>query len=332
MRADHYYLLGSDFSLWTLPALNPRLNVDFNLLNNRHAIESLDISAGTGLFTTVDNNVFMAEKQYNITDFKPNRSWTSVLGTRLAFPGNLTFNIEGYYKHIYDRMYIPVSISLDDIDIRPQFDGQGRVWGIDVMLQKVQSRFWDGWLSYSFSHARYRDPSSGDMDMGISGGMRGDGWHFPHFHRFHNLNLVFNIRPAPRFNIYTRFGFASGTLLPRRVGDSPVSYPVSMYDPQNPSGDPQLIERYYWPSRWDDSSRTTPTLPMDIKFSIFGKNERGRTRYELYFAVENVLALVYRPQANTRFNTFTGEIETGSDSASYGIPIPIPSFGFKISY
>jgi hypothetical protein len=71
---------------------------------------------------------------------------------------------------------------------------------------------------------------------------------------------------------------------------------------------------------------------MDIKFSYFGKNYSGKVRYELYFAVENVLALVYSAQGNTRFNSYTGEIDTGSDSANYGIPIPIPSFGFKLSY
>ncbi|MCL2127089.1 MAG: hypothetical protein FWH38_02445, partial [Treponema sp.] len=151
------------------------------------------------------------------------------------------------------------------------------------------------------------------------------------YHRFHNINLVFNIRPAPRFNIYTRFGFASGTQLSRRTGDSPQCYPVFMYDPGNPS-DFRFIEKYTWPSVRDENNRTTPTLPMDIKFSIFGQNKKGRSRYEVYFAVENVLALLYRPQGNTSFNSYTGEIDTGSDSASYGIPIPIPSFGFKLSY
>ncbi|MCL2127330.1 MAG: TonB-dependent receptor plug domain-containing protein, partial [Treponema sp.] len=200
LRVDHYYLLGNGFSLRTKPALNPRLNIDFNAFKNRGFIESLDFSAGTGLFTSIDNTVFMAEKQYNITEAKPNRAWTSVLGTRFAFPEGLNLNIEGYYKYLYDRMYIPVSFGLDDVDIRPQFDGVGKIWGIDMMLQKLQSRYWDGWLAYSFSWARYRDPSSGSANMGISGGTRGDGWYFPGYHRFHNINLVFNIRPAPRFN------------------------------------------------------------------------------------------------------------------------------------
>ncbi len=229
-------------------------------------------------------------------------------------------------------MYIPVSIGLDDFDIRPQFNGEGRVWGIDLMLQKLQSRYWDGWLSYSYSWARYRDPSSGNATIGFSGGTRGNDWYFPNFHRFHNLNLVINIKPAPQFNFYTRFGLASGTQLPRRTTDRPATYPVFMFDDPETPGIPKFVQRYNWPSETDEDNRTTPTLSMDIKFSFFGKNRTGKTRYEIYFALENVLSLVYRPQGNTRFNTFTGVIETGSDAASYGLPIPIPSFGFKFSY
>ena len=112
----------------------------------------------------------------------------------------------------------------------------------------------------------------------------------------------------------------------RRIGSSPISYPVYLVERG------KFIEMFYWPSVRDDNNRTTPSLPMDIKFSIFGKNEKGKARYELYIAVENALALLYTSQGNTSFNQYTGEVETGSNAANYEIPIPIPSFGFKISY
>jgi hypothetical protein len=326
LRIDHYYLMGSGFSLVSQPSPGPRLNLDFNLFKNKGIVQSLDLSAGTGLFSSLNGNVFAAEKQYNISDFKPNRSWTSVLGGRLEFPGGLSLNIEGYYKYIFDRLYIPVSMGLDNLSIEPQFNGEGRAWGIDLLLQKLNSRFWDGWLSYSFNWTKYHDPDAGQSDMGISGGNRGNDWYFPGFHRFHNLNLVLNIKPVPRINIYTRFGFASGVLLPRRIGDHPLSYPV--YD----TNQGIFIEKFYWPSVRDENNRTTPSLPMDIKFSILGSARAGKTRYELYVAVENVLSLVYNAEGNTSFNSYTGEVDTGSMSATYEIPIPIPSFGFKISY
>ena len=332
LRLDHFYLIGDGFSLPTAPALNPRLNLDFNVFKSKGFIRSLDLSAGTGLFSSMSEMVVIAERQYNIDEVRPNRSWTSVLGTNLEFPEGLSLNVEGYYKYVYDRAYIPVNTGIDNFEPKPFFDGDGMIWGIDVMVQKLQSRFWDGWLSYSFNWTKYREPNGNSAGMGISGGNHGDAWYFPSYHRYHNLNLVLNVKPQPRFNIYVRFGLASGTQLARRVGDGPVSYPVYIIrDPADHTKN-QIIEMFYWPSENDENNRTTPSLPLDVKFSILGGNASGKSRWELYAAIENVLALIYTSQGNTSFNSYTGKVDTGSQSASYEMPIPVPSFGFKVSY
>jgi len=327
LRMDHFYLMGKGFSVGSEPVLNPRLNVDINIFKNIGIFNSLDISLGSGLFSSINDNVFYAEERYEIFEMKPNRSWTSILGIRFSFPESLSLNIEGYYKQIFDRMYIPVGMTLDDsLNIQPQFDGEGTVWGLDIMLHKVQSRFWDGWISYSYNWTKYHDPQGIVSGMGLSGGIRGSDWYYPQFHRFHNLNLVFNYKPVQNINLYLRFGFASGVQLSRPLTDKPESRPVLIYE------EGKIIEKYYWPSAIDENNRTTSSLPMDIKFSIFGSNKSGKTRYEVYVAVENVLALLYTAQGNTSFNSYTGQVDTGSNSASYELPIPVPSFGFKLSY
>ena len=331
LRIDHYYLLGKGLSLSSKPAFSPRLNLDFKVFQGNGFFQSIELSAGTGLFSSMNNNIFIAEEEYNISEIKPNRGWTSVIGARFEFLYGINFNIEGYYKYIYDRMYIPISAGLDDKDVRPQFNGEGRAWGFDLLLQKIQSRYWDGWLSYSFNWVKYRDPDAGKADMGYSGGVRGDDWYFPSYHRYHNFNLIFNFKPAPNINIYTRFGFASGVQLSQRITDTPESYPVYMYYPDNLTEN-KFIEIYYWPSVRDEKNRTTYSLPMDMKFSIFGSNKTGKTRYEMYMAVENILALIYTSQGNTSFNRYTGQVDKGSTTASYEMPIPIPSFGLKLCY
>jgi hypothetical protein len=333
LRVDHFHLIGKDgFSIQTKPALNPRLNIDFNVFKNRGFVQSFDISVGTGLFSSINSAVVFAEEKYNITEMKPNRSWTSVAGTRLELGSGFIVNIEGYYKYIFDRTYVPVDFNnIKEFVVEPQFNGIGRVWGIDLLLQKLQSRYFDGWLSYSFNWARYLDPDGGFSNLGLSGGNRGDDWYFPSYHRFHNLNLVLNIRPRPNINFYTRLGIASGLQLPRRIGDRPISYPVYMYEGFGSSAN-KFIEKYIWPSVNDENNRSTVSLPMDIKFSLFGKNSTGKVRFEVYVALENVLALLYTAKGNTSFNEYTGEVNTGSDAAAYEIPIPRPSFGFKISY
>ncbi|MDR2964822.1 MAG: TonB-dependent receptor plug domain-containing protein [Treponema sp.] len=332
LRLDHFYLVGDGFTASSTPALNPRLNLDFNILKDAGILKSLDLSAGSGLFSSVNDTVFMAEERFGIDKIYPNRSWTSILGLKFEFPESLVLNIEGYYKYVFDRMYVIVEMNPgEDVEVKPYFNGEGVIWGIDVMLQKIQSRYWDGWLSYSYSSTKYRDPEGRIGGTSLSGGNRGNDWYYPTFHRYHNLNLVFNYKPRTDMNLYMRFGIASGVPLSRRIGDKPESYPVLIFDRDNPT-DSYYIEKYSWDSVIDESNRTTPSLPMDIKFSIFGNNKNGKVKYEVYVAIENVLGLLYTAQGNTSFNQYTGEVDTGSYSASYDLPIPIPSFGFKISY
>jgi hypothetical protein len=327
-RIDHFILLGNGFTLNSAPAFNPRINVDFNVFKNKYFIKSFDLSVGSGLFSSVNKDVFIAEEKHNIDIMKPNRSLTSILGMKLEFPREISFTIEGYNKYVFNRMYIPINFS-NELDVNPRFDGIGRVWGVDIMLQRKESAFIDGWLAYSWNWAKYRDPSGGS-GMGRSGGNRGDDWYFPSYHRFHNLNLIVNIKPVQKINIFVSFGFASGVQLSRRVGDGPESYPVLIYDNNNPR-DSYFIEKYRWESVRDENNRTTPSLPLDVKLTIFGNTKKNK-KYEVYIAVENCLALLYTAQGNTRFNQYTGQIDTGSNSASYDIPIPRPSFGFKMRY
>jgi hypothetical protein len=284
----------------------------------------------------MNNNVFNAEEAFNVDVLKPNRSWTSVVGAGLELSGGLHLNIEGYFKYLFDRMYTPMYAGLENVEIQPQFNGTGRVWGIDLLLQKKQSGFVDGWISYSFNWTKLRDPNANGADMGFASGI--DGYdsdpfaneYFPAHHRFHNLNLVLNVKPIPRINIYTRFGIASGVQITKLEGDEPVSYPVYIYDSDNPANS-QLIEKYYWPSVSGETKRAKPTFILDIKFSFFGKANKI-LRSEFYIAVENVLFFVNVSQGNPGFNQYTGELtDTGSLSFS-SLAFPIPSLGFKLSF
>ncbi|MCL2185878.1 MAG: TonB-dependent receptor plug domain-containing protein [Treponema sp.] len=321
LRLEHFYILGNGFSLGSDIILNPRLNIDINILRNKGIFQSFDISLGSGLFSSMNSSVFMAEERYDLEKLMPNRSWTSVVGLKMEFPQSIIFNIEAYFKYVFDRMYIPFELENDNIKPAPQSDGRGIVWGFDLMIQKIQSRFWDGWISYSFNWAKYNDP------------YESDNWYIPTYHRYHYLNLVINIKPVHNMNIYIRFGLASGVVFSKQTDEGPKSYPVLIANLEEPEKS-YFIEKYSWETVRDESNRTTPSLPMDIKFSIFGVNKSGKTRYEVYVAIENVLALLYTATAegNSSFNRYTGQVDTESTSARYDIPIPIPSFGFKLSY
>ena len=337
LRLDHLYFKGKNFDFQTRPALNPRLNIDFNILKNRGNFDSLTATVGTGLFSSINTLIsFFDPDQFEIgknadfdgIDIKFNRSWTSVIGLKLDFLEKYSFNIEGYYKRVFDRGYITADLSSGLVP-KFNFDGIGNVWGFDLQLQKLESRYWDGWVSYTFTWAKYHDPSGGGegISMGSTNTM-GEHWYYPSFHRFHNFNLVLNIKPLTWFNIAVRFGFASGQPA-RKTDDKIYPYPVLYI---NENGETVIVQKYRRDSWYDENERSAWSLPLDIKLSFFPVNRNGRASMEIYVSGENLLSLVYRPTGRTTFNDYTGREDPGGGSGNFDLPIPMLSFGFKWRY
>ena len=345
LRMDHLYFKGKDFDLMTLPVFNPRLNLDFNVFRKDGFVKSLDLTLGSGLFSSINEAITFLSINNEMDDFelRPNRSWTSIFGVKTDFSGGWSFNIEGYFKYVFDRAYqysftVPGEVLSSIVQ---RFNGNGLVWGFDFMLQKFESRYWDGWLSYTFTHARYHEPESPARDYDPGDPMKTEdlGWYYPWFHRFHNLNLVLNFKPSRNFNIYLRLGLASGR--PKSVAGKITGYPVVLFDengdpvpsdPANPLSMPLIITKYKRETSYSDKSRTSWSVPMDLKLSYTIFNPARKVQTEMYLAVENLLSLVYVAKANTKFNTYTGEEDRGSDSANYEMPVPMASVGIKWSY
>jgi hypothetical protein len=326
LRLDHFYFDGRDLSVQTWPVLNPRLNLDFNLLQNREPLDGLVLSLGTGLFSSMNDNIQFLQGINRIGDFelRPARSWTSVLGTKVEFQEGYLFNLEGYYKYVFDRTdaYIGTDYGTGMVSSSFRFDGKGHIGGFDLMLQKKGAGYFDGWIAYSFNVARYRGTDALSATDLVSSG-RENIWYYPYFHRFHVLNMILNVRPVANVNIGVRFGFASGRPIGKPDG-KPRSYPVEIRDEGG-----RIIEKWHRSYRYDDDSRTTWSFPLDIKVSFLGFKTGGKAKSELYFAVENLLALAAPVKGNTMYNEYTGEEIAGG---SYDIPIPVFSFGYKWSY
>jgi hypothetical protein len=269
------------------------------------------------------DNISSIQSADGIDEIKQNRSWTSVMGLKFNLSNGYSVNIEGYYKSVFDRAYSTTqsNVSAQNITIERHFDGEGRIFGVDLMLQRASGRFWDGWLAYSFNIAQYRNPAYTDSYQ--------SDWYYPRFHRFHNLNLVLNIKPTPIFNIATRLGFASGAPKSVVMGDI-ETYPVWVVDKDGKYT--QTIQKYRRESAYSDTERDGFALTLDVKFSWLLFNSAGRGRMEFYFAVENALSFLETKVQNTSFNQYTGKEDEGSNTATYQMPIPMPSIGFKWSY
>jgi hypothetical protein len=315
IRGDHFLLAGEGYTLPGVPAFSPRINFDFLLLEDSAPFESVTMTVGTGLFTSVNSSLQDISSANNIGTNVPtqNRSWTTVAGTKIDFFSGFSFTFEAYFKYVFDRAY--TKSDSDDTSgttvytTNYYFDGQALIWGFDTMLQKFDSRYWNGWISYSYINARYRDPESAAVSRNEGG------WYYPGFHRFHTLNLIVNYKPVRTINLMTRFSLASGI---------PILKTAAIIG--NPGPPYERIQAY------DDYSRAGFVIPLDIKLSFFSFNKNGKAKRELYLSFENLLSLVYRAEGAKDFDENTGRETPGSSIASYDLPIPLITFGIKWSY
>ncbi|MDR2143457.1 MAG: TonB-dependent receptor plug domain-containing protein [Treponema sp.] len=320
IRGDHFLLAGEGYTLPGIPVLNPRINFDFLVLEDSGAVESMTMTAGTGFFSSVNSYLQNISSANGIkrNASTQNRSWTTVTGTKIDFLSGFSFTFEAYFKYVFDRAYT-VNDSDDTggttvYETNYYFDGSALIWGFDTMLQKFDSRYWNGWISYSYINARYRDPESAAISRNEGG------WYYPGFHRFHTLNLIVNYKPVKTVNLMTRFSLASGI---------PLLKTAEIIDDPGVPGPPPPYKRV---QVYDDRSRAGLVIPLDIKLSFFSFNKNGKAKRELYLSFENLLSLVYQAEGIKDFDENTGRETPGSSLASYDLPIPLITFGIKWSY
>jgi hypothetical protein len=322
LRVDHLLFSARDFTTSELPALNPRINASYRLLSDTAHIDSLTLSAGTGLFSSISPALTIIDGNMGVDDWRETRAWTSVLGVKTEFAAGWTLNVEAYYKHIYNRAYSDIVQIGQYVGEKYFFDGFGHAAGVDIMLQKFRGERYNGWLSYSFNITRYNNPQSAYAFGGVLFQDGENKWYYPVFHRSHILNLVMNFRFRKKFNLYTRAGFASG------IPD--FDRKISSYILITSGGN--YIHKWRESKYYTDAKRTPFTVPLDLKLSYSFYKPDGKASGEFYIAVENTLVLLLPKRENQSLNPYTGKYEPGSDNPLYELPIPMVSFGFKWSY
>lgn len=321
IRGDHFYIHNDNYTLNSLPAINPRLNIRLKLgEENRFAL-----IAGTGLFSMVPLVASLIEEKYNIEDFEigQDSSWLSILGGEYRPNEEWLISIEGYYRHYLHRLYFNnIGAGINTDNFRFHDDGIGHVIGADLLIHKLNGRKLDGYISYSFVWARLKNPSTDGMETAYFPDDPLGIWYFPDYHRFHNMNLVFNYRPVEGIQLTTRFTLASGKPLGRtgEITPDPVLLGTT------------VIERWTRDWSYDDTLRSGISIPLDIKVSKYGYIKNSKTKYEMYLGVENLLVLFYKPEGLTSYDPYTGNEIPDSSNADFTIPFPVPSFGIKLSF
>ncbi len=326
LRADHFFISNKkeDLFLNSKPALSPRATIRYTPWRNEGIFDRISFSGGVGLFNTIPVEMGLVTKDAKLDDCEMNKAVFSVLGTDIQFADDWSFKLEGYYRYYYSRLYMIEEYKGNKASLTGKNDGIGYSYGFDLMLQKKAGTWYDGYISYSFINAKFKNPTSPAHDNQVT--MRGEPlneWYYPEYHRFHTINLVTNFHPTSHWDIMVKGTIASGTPL-RENGDL-FCYPVVM-------DNGTVVQRYSQNSKYSDILRSQWSCPVDIRVAYKFDTMGGKLKWEIYGGAQDIFVNLYQPKAGETFDAYTGEKSDVPSTASFSIGIPLINIGFKLSY
>lgn len=333
IRGEHYYLWNKEAGLIlnNYPVVNPRATVIYTPFRNTGVFDAVSFSAGSGLYSALSREASEIQKSAVTDTFKltPYTAWTSVIGTAADFQNGIRIMVEGYYKHYLSRTYVYADErDGQNIIYYTENDGKGFAAGADIMIEKSLNGWLDGYISYSFLHARFYNPavSQYDSQRTTTGDPLGR-WYYPEYHRFHTVNTVLNFR-LPKDSTFTIAGScAAGNPRKQYIDKSEEYLAGTYYDPG--------LNEYLFLALYSDTERNLPDWTVDIRFSKKGTFKNPKHTWEWYIGIENLLGLPYALYKVENFKKVDGFFEStgwtigeGRYTIDMGL-IPIPSFGVK---
>ena len=277
------------------------------------------------MFSTVPVEMLFASKDIQLDNCEMNKAVFSVVGTDIQFAEDWNFKLEGYYRYYYSRLYMISTYDNGKTGEIFKNDGIGYSYGFDLMLQKNVGKWFDGYISYSFINAKFKNPTEPEYANKVT--IRGEPlneWYYPEYHRFHTLNLVANFHPTAHWDFMVKGTFASGT--PMREAGQVYCYPVKM-------ADGTIVQRYTRSTVYSDTLRTEVSFPVDIRIAYKFETRGGKLKWEIYGGAQDIFVTLYQPKGGTTFDAFTGEMsDVPASAGSFNIGVPLPNIGFKLSY
>lgn len=336
LRYDQLYVRGKNgISLLSKPSIDPRVVVSVTPWHATDNFDNITFSVGSGLFSGASQDLFFLDNKKSIDGkIKQDRALLGVLGFEANMYNGIGFKLEAYYKHYLSRAYtvfnkVDGNGSHSSAEPKVYMNGEGRTLGCDLMIQKNKSDFlgkwWDGYLTYSFIYAKFKNPAKpadGDPNQTTRQGDPLDTWYYPSFHRFHSANLIINFKPSDTWTITLKGAFATGT--PRTDGDK-IMYYVRQEDGS-------YRQRYTRTSFYSDTLRTGFSCPIDIRIAHRGTFKRNpKLKWEWYIGAEDILTNLYAPEGSKQFNQNTGK-DQDDNRSDFSIGIPLINFGYRISF
>jgi len=218
-----------------------------------------------------------------------------------------SLEVEGYYKHIKNRMdYIDgADLIANEAIEQVILNGEMRSYGLEVLFRKNTGKF-TGWIAYTLSKSQQRTPGRNALETGINNGE----WYRSGYDKTHNIAITTAYKLNEKWSFSGNFTLQSG---------QPVTYPNGQYEYQG----------IVIPSYGLRNQNSLPTYHhLDIAATLTPrKNDKRKWKGEWVFSIYNIYS-----RKNAASISFRQNAETGNNEAIrlsiFGM-VPSVTYNFK---
>ena len=204
-----HFVLGSRVTYWSesdevLP--EPRISLRYT-----PAFGTI-LKVGSGLYTQQVRpryfDYYVGAGHNQISGLKQTGIFSSSAGIEQRFTRELYMDITGFYRQ-FNRLLV----ADQDPTVRFKSTGEGEAFGGEFLLRYDPTHRFYAWLSYSYTHARFKDQLNSSLRLND-------------FDQTHNLSAVAGLKLTPSLSLNTRWRYVSGapySTLPAKTFDSDLA-------------------------------------------------------------------------------------------------------------
>lgn len=275
-------------------AADPRLWVRYE------PFENTAIKGSVGLYTQPPAATSMVDPPFGSPNLVHEKAFQSSLGVSHRFTEYINLDVTGFFNRRFDNVISQDTAVLQPdgslVTYRETNNGLGRAYGLEVLARHEVSKYFFGWVAYTFSRSEeYR------------GGIDKD-YRVTQFDQTHILTVVASVKLPYNFELGARFRYVTGQ--PK----SPLIHDSDVYQ-----ADSNGFSGTFGPSR---SARSKDFNQLDVRLDKYFVFERWTL--DLYLDIQNIY-WAKNVEATFYDYRFREEFEVP------GIPI-LPVLGVKASF
>ncbi len=201
-------------------SVDPRLRWDFAIADRTH------LKGGVGIYTQAPNPPFKFDRVFGNYRLGLERSVHTSMGIAQEFDRDITLEVTGFYKYLWDISANSNVLVNDGGTLKPELwanTGVGHIFGGELLARKALSRNLFGWVSYTLMRSIRQDAP-------------GEDFYLFDFDQTHILTAIASYKLPKGWQIGARFRLVSGNPTTPVLGaiyDATTDSYISLNGPRN---------------------------------------------------------------------------------------------------